>query len=226
MKGVTNRKQTAQEVASFSRPYPLSVNTFTGNQMVTGNVRPTGALTVDSALVLQPNIVDATRTSSNCNLIGGRPNNSVIKGATGATIGGGGGISNRKIESGLGLLLGFCWSSRHIRSFMRFLNPNLRIPAVFLRMLSPMLLLAVLAWRVLTAPAVIDVSFVAPRDFPVGGSASIAIGDFNGDGKPDLATADLSSNDVSVLINKGDGTYLPAVSYSVGRAGRGWRPRL
>jgi hypothetical protein len=44
----------------------------------------------------------------------------------------------------------------------------------------------------------------------------VAVGDFNGDGKPDLATANFNSNSVSVLLGKGDGTFAAASSPSVG----------
>jgi len=39
---------------------------------------------------------------------------------------------------------------------------------------------------------------------------SVAIGDFNGDGNPDLAIADLASNKVSVLLGRGDGSFRPS----------------
>jgi uncharacterized protein (TIGR03437 family) len=42
--------------------------------------------------------------------------------------------------------------------------------------------------------------------------SSVALGDFNGDGKPDLAVANETSNNVTALINQGPGTYLTAVS--------------
>ncbi len=50
------------------------------------------------------------------------------------------------------------------------------------------------------------------------GSNPVAIvaGDFNGDGRTDLAVANYSSNDVSVLLGNGDGTFQPAVQYAVG----------
>ena len=39
------------------------------------------------------------------------------------------------------------------------------------------------------------------------GPYSVAVGDFNGDGKPDLATANAYDNTVSVLLGNGDGTF-------------------
>jgi hypothetical protein len=44
----------------------------------------------------------------------------------------------------------------------------------------------------------------------------VAVGDFNGDGTPDLAVANVGSNTVSVLLGQGDGTFLPAQSYAAG----------
>ena len=44
----------------------------------------------------------------------------------------------------------------------------------------------------------------------------VAIGDFNGDGKPDLVTTNLNSDNVSVLIGNGDGTFQTQVTYSTG----------
>jgi uncharacterized repeat protein (TIGR01451 family) len=40
----------------------------------------------------------------------------------------------------------------------------------------------------------------------------VAIADLNGDGKPDLATSNYSSNDVSVLFGNGDGTFAEAAA--------------
>ena len=48
--------------------------------------------------------------------------------------------------------------------------------------------------------------------------ASIVTGDFNGDGRLDLAAANLGSNDVSVLLGNGDGTFQKAMSFKVGSA--------
>ena len=44
----------------------------------------------------------------------------------------------------------------------------------------------------------------------------MAVGDFNGDGKPDLAVANDGSNNVSVLLGNGDGTFQTAVNYRRG----------
>src|SRR5207244_11814783 len=40
-----------------------------------------------------------------------------------------------------------------------------------------------------------------------GDSRGVAVGDLNGDGKPDLATANFETNTVSVLLGNGDGTF-------------------
>jgi FG-GAP-like repeat/PASTA domain/FG-GAP repeat len=48
------------------------------------------------------------------------------------------------------------------------------------------------------------------RDYGLGGAASpysVVIGDLNGDGKRDLATANAGSDNVSVFLNQGDGTF-------------------
>jgi hypothetical protein len=53
--------------------------------------------------------------------------------------------------------------------------------------------------------------------YQVGASpGSMAAGDFNGDGRTDLAIADSHSNTISVLLSDGDGTFRPAVSRAVG----------
>lgn len=43
-----------------------------------------------------------------------------------------------------------------------------------------------------------------------------AIGDFNGDGKPDLAVANYAANTVSILLGNGDGTFGSPTAYSAG----------
>jgi len=53
--------------------------------------------------------------------------------------------------------------------------------------------------------------------FPVGSlPAAAAVGDFNADGRLDVAVANAGSNDVSVLLGRGDGTLLPHGRLTVG----------
>ncbi|HEV2175947.1 MAG TPA: FG-GAP-like repeat-containing protein [Terriglobia bacterium] len=61
-------------------------------------------------------------------------------------------------------------------------------------------------------------SYVFGRaDFSTGNNPSaIATGDFNADGKLDLAIANASDNTVSILLGKPDGTFAPQVPYAVG----------
>ena len=55
------------------------------------------------------------------------------------------------------------------------------------------------------------------RDFSAGGlPRSVAVGDFNGDGFPDLAVANYNPGTVSVLLGKRDGTFGAAHSYTAG----------
>ena len=62
-------------------------------------------------------------------------------------------------------------------------------------------------------------TFGAASNFPLAPGShpdALAVGDFNGDGKPDLVTANAVSNDVSVLLGDGTGGFGPAASFGVG----------
>ncbi|HEX7964474.1 MAG TPA: FG-GAP-like repeat-containing protein [Gammaproteobacteria bacterium] len=53
--------------------------------------------------------------------------------------------------------------------------------------------------------------------YPTGaGPFSVAVADVNGDGSPDIVTANFTDNDVSVLLNKGDGTFKGQATYATG----------
>ena len=55
-----------------------------------------------------------------------------------------------------------------------------------------------------------------PASRSVSGPHSVAIGDVNGDGRPDLVTANRGSDDVSVLLGDGDGTFRPQTDFAAG----------
>jgi len=62
-----------------------------------------------------------------------------------------------------------------------------------------------------------DGSFQAARSFGVGNlPTSVAVGDFNGDGLPDLAVTNSISDNVSVPLSNGDGSFQAAISFAAG----------
>ena len=50
---------------------------------------------------------------------------------------------------------------------------------------------------------------------------AVAIGDFNGDGVPDMAVLNGATNNISVLLGNGNGTCQAQVTYAVGGSPRG-----
>ncbi len=57
-----------------------------------------------------------------------------------------------------------------------------------------------------------------PVNYPTTGTSAeaIAVGDFNGDLKQDVVVANYTSNNISVLLGNGDGTFKSAVKYAAG----------
>jgi len=59
-----------------------------------------------------------------------------------------------------------------------------------------------------------QVSFLPPATYPTGQSpAALAVADFDGDGRQDLAVANSGSCSVSVLLGNGDGTFRPGADF-------------
>jgi hypothetical protein len=65
-------------------------------------------------------------------------------------------------------------------------------------------------------PAVLEAGFAPPVSYAVGSSPlDVAVSDFNGDSRLDLAVASQASG-VSILLGNPDGTFQPVVTYPVG----------
>lgn len=61
-----------------------------------------------------------------------------------------------------------------------------------------------------------DVSFAQAKTFAVGSiPRAVAVGDFNRDGKLDIAVVNFNSNNVSVLLGNGDGTFRSSMNFAV-----------
>lgn len=63
-----------------------------------------------------------------------------------------------------------------------------------------------------TAPAFLGTFEFVAVDNPV----SVAVGDFDGDGIPDLVTANAGSDNVSVLLGNGNGSFQAAQNFAAG----------
>src|SRR5260370_42190849 len=75
----------------------------------------------------------------------------------------------------------------------------------------------IFAVLILQLPCLAQNGFLTAVNYNAGTQPySVAVGDFNGDGKADLAVANAISNNVSVLVGNGDGTFQAAGEYSRG----------
>ena len=102
---------------------------------------------------------------------------------------------------------------RHSGAFLR------RSSVVFLTCTCAALALGGAAGSVGSRRAATSASptFAAARNYKTGDSpAAIAVADLNGDGKADLVTADFGPSTVSVVLGRGDGSFLPRVGYPTG----------
>jgi VCBS repeat-containing protein len=87
----------------------------------------------------------------------------------------------------------------------------IRLALLLVSTLFAALLLAPPAW------ALTPVTFTGPTNFAVGdGPNSVAVGDFNGDGDPDLAVANEFAGSVSVLLGGAGGSFGAATNIATG----------
>ncbi len=86
---------------------------------------------------------------------------------------------------------------------------------LFHLLLVPFFLLSGWGWSLGHAQ---NIAFTPTASIPVGKAPqSIATGDFNGDNLLDLATVNSSSDDVSILLGNGNGTFQTPVSFGIGK---------
>ena len=64
-------------------------------------------------------------------------------------------------------------------------------------------------------------TFALPRCLTprIGGHPAVVLGDFNGDGKLDIAVPNVYAKDESIFYNNGNGTFAPQVTYATGEGG-------
>jgi FG-GAP-like repeat len=91
---------------------------------------------------------------------------------------------------------------------------GVRVRAVLPACIGVALVLGVVGASASPAPSYLPMTSYLVGSIP----NSVAIGDLNGDGKLDLATANHGDDSASVLLNKGDGRFQASVGYGIGHA--------
>src|SRR5947209_2270006 len=100
------------------------------------------------------------------------------------------------------------WLTRHVRSSVRQRRRSPRRPRAFFK-----------SWVETLEDRTVPSLFGPPTNFEVGRHpSSVAIADFNQDGKPDLVVGNEGVNTFSVLLGNGDGSFQPQVTYATGTA--------
>ena len=73
-------------------------------------------------------------------------------------------------------------------------------------------------WFTTPINGVAQITFGNPTNYPVGTQpGAVATGDFNHDGKLDMAVANTASNNISILLGNSDGTFQTTMNYAVGQ---------
>ena len=101
---------------------------------------------------------------------------------------------------------------QHLRRLGRPASFRVSGSAVLLAYVGVAMTLGVVGLSAASAP-----TFAEPASYPTGvHPESVAIGDLNGDGKPELASANREGRTVSVLANTGGGRFLAKLDYAAG----------
>ena len=73
-------------------------------------------------------------------------------------------------------------------------------------------------WFAASIGGAAQITFGSPTNYPVGNTPrAVATGDFNHDGKLDLAVANTANHSVSILLSNGDDTFQTANNFTAGK---------